>query len=104
MKTKKMRFRISGLVVAEWSLFVLPMAAQVGGTGTTKYVPLWTDSSTLGNSVLFQSGGKVGVGKTTPVASLDVNGNPGISGTKGGNAPTALQTTGGSGASSLGAP
>jgi hypothetical protein len=74
MKAKKMRFRISGLVVAVLSLF-LPMAAQVGGTGTTKYVPLWTGSSTLGNSVLFQSGGKVGVGKTTPVASLDVNGN-----------------------------
>jgi hypothetical protein len=29
---------------------------SLGGTGTTDFVPLWTNSTTLGSSVLFQSG------------------------------------------------
>jgi len=73
------------------------MAAQVGGTGTTNRVPLWTGSSTLGNSVLLQSGGNVGVGNNTPVAILDVTGKTGAAGVNGGNAPTALRVTGGFG-------
>jgi hypothetical protein len=93
-----MKFRISSLVVTALS-FVLPMAAQVGGTGTAKRIPLWTGSTMLGNSVLFQSGGNVGVGNTAPVAMLDVTGKTGTSGTNGGNAPTAFRTTGGAGAS-----
>jgi len=51
----------------------------VTGTGTTDFVPLWTDSTgTLGNSVLFQSGSgataTVGINTTTPATTLDVNG------------------------------
>lgn len=100
MKAKRMKFRISGLVVTVLSL-LLPMAAQVGGTGTTNHVPLWINSSTLGNSVLFQTGGNVGVGNTSPVAILDVKGKPGTIGTNGGNAPTAFQVTGGIGVTNL---
>ena len=38
-------------------------------------MPLWLSASKLGNSKLFQSSaGKVGIGTTTPVANLDVNG------------------------------
>ncbi len=44
------------------------------GTGTTDYIPLWTSGSNLGNSLLFQSSGKLGVGTTTPAATLDING------------------------------
>jgi hypothetical protein len=47
--------------------------------GTTSFIPVFTDNAgSLGNSVLFQSGGKIGLG-TTPVQTLDVNG--GIRGT-----------------------
>ncbi len=51
----------------------------VSGTGTTDYVPLWTNSSgTLGDSVLFQSGSgstaKIGINTTTPPTTLDVKG------------------------------
>src|SRR5216683_975971 len=92
-----MKFRISSLALTVLSL-LLPMAAQVGGTGTTNRVPLWTGSSTLGNSALFQSGGNVGVGNTTPVAILDVTGKPGNNAVNNGNAPTALRVMGGSGA------
>jgi hypothetical protein len=45
------------------------------GIGTTNYLPLWTSSSTLGNSLMYQTGGKIGIGTTTPTETLDVNGN-----------------------------
>ena len=54
-------------------------AAAVSGTGTTDFIPLWTNSTgALGNSVLFQSGtgatAKTGINTTTPGTTLDVNG------------------------------
>jgi hypothetical protein len=51
------------------------LSAQITGSGTTNYVPLWTSSTNLGNSVLFQSGSKVGIGTITPAVKLDVNGH-----------------------------
>jgi hypothetical protein len=51
-------------------------APPLGGSGTADFIPLWTDSSgDLGNSILFQkSTTSVGIGTTTPAATLDVNG------------------------------
>ncbi len=48
----------------------------VAGTSTLGYIPVWTDSAgTLGNSNLYNSvGGNVGIGTTSPVATLDVGG------------------------------
>jgi hypothetical protein len=48
--------------------------ASITGSGTTNFVPLWTSSTSLGNSVLFQKGGEVGVGTQSPGALLDVEG------------------------------
>jgi trimeric autotransporter adhesin len=45
------------------------------GTGTTNFIPLWTSSSNLGNSILFQTSSRIGVGTTSPVVTLDVNGD-----------------------------
>jgi len=36
--------------------------SAVGGTGTTNFIPIWTNSTTLGNSTIFQSGGIVSIG------------------------------------------
>ena len=72
------------------------LAAQVGGIGITNRIPIWTNSTTLGNSNMFQTGGKVGIGTTTPTATLTVIGANGA--TSGTIAPNALQVTGGSGA------
>lgn len=49
-------------------------APALSGGGTTNYVPLWVSTSQLGNSKLYQTGGNVGVGTTSPAAALDVNG------------------------------
>ncbi|MFZ0685482.1 MAG: tail fiber domain-containing protein [Terriglobales bacterium] len=42
--------------------------------GTANYLSLWTGSNTIANSVLYQSGLNVGIGTTSPAATLDVNG------------------------------
>jgi hypothetical protein len=61
-----------------------PATGAVTGSGTTDYVPLWTSSSSIGNSVLFQVGSgptaKVGINTTGPAATLDVNGATNIEG------------------------
>jgi hypothetical protein len=44
------------------------------GSGTTDFIPIWTSSSALGNSLLFQTGGRLGFGTTTPAATFDLNG------------------------------
>ena len=58
----------------------------VTGTGTTDFLPLWTNSTgTLGTSVLFQSGtgttARIGINTTAPAATLDVNGAENVRGT-----------------------
>jgi trimeric autotransporter adhesin len=61
------------------------ISADVTGTGTTNFVPLWTNTTgTLGNSVLFQSGtgatAKMGINTTSPATTLDVNGSENVRG------------------------
>jgi hypothetical protein len=82
----------------------LRLAAQdlTAGTGTTNFVPIWTNSTTLGNSTIFETGGKVGIGNTSPAATLDVKG-PNAT-TAGAAAPTGLKATGGKGGDSFSTP
>jgi hypothetical protein len=90
-----MKLRVGCVMLMFFSL-VLSMTAQVGGSGTTNYIPIWTASSTLGDSTIFQTGGKVGIHTVTPSATLTVkgpNGKPNKA-----DAPTVLQVTGGAGA------
>ena len=94
-----MKFLVSSLIMFA-AVLSLPVAAQVNGTGTTNRLPVWTDSSTLGNSNLFQAFGKFGINNPNPGAMLDVIGKPGTSDAFNGNATTALRISGGSGASS----
>ena len=44
----------------------------VGGTGTTNYLPKFTASSTIGNSLVYDNGTNVGIGTTTPIGALEV--------------------------------
>ena len=58
--------------------------ASVSGSGTTNFIPIWTNGTTLGNSGLFQLGtgakAKVGIGTTKPASTLDVKGGGTIRG------------------------
>jgi hypothetical protein len=51
------------------------VSSALSGSGTKDYVPLWTSSTALGKSILYQTGGKVGVNTTAPAWTLDVSGN-----------------------------
>jgi hypothetical protein len=50
-----------------------PPTFAVSGTGTTNRLTKWLDPfGTLGDSAVFESGGKVGIGTTAPISSLNV--------------------------------
>lgn len=70
------------------------MTAQVGGSGTPNRIPVWTDSNTIGNSVIVQAGGKVAIGTNGPAATLHV---VGANAAGSANAITALKISGGQG-------
>jgi len=46
----------------------------IAGTGVTNALAVWTNSTTLGSSVVSESGAKIGIGTTAPATTLDVNG------------------------------
>jgi hypothetical protein len=71
--------------------------AAISGTGKTNFIPLWTNSTTLGNSLLFQTGGKIGINTTAPSASLSVNGNGTFTSSAGSQALQVTQSGTGSG-------
>jgi hypothetical protein len=45
------------------------------GSGTTNYLPKWTGSTALGNSSIYETGGSIGIGTTSPSEKLNVNGS-----------------------------
>ena len=49
-------------------------ANPVGGTGTTNYLPKFTGTSTIGNSLIWDNGTNVGIGNTNTSYTLDVTG------------------------------
>ena len=53
---------------------------NISGTGVAGQIPVWKSSTALGNSVLTQSAGNVGVGTKTPAAKLEVNGDAQVDG------------------------
>jgi hypothetical protein len=50
----------------------LRATAQVGGSGITNRIPIWKDSSDIGNSILYQKNNFLGIRTTAPVVGLDV--------------------------------
>ncbi|WP_374073330.1 tail fiber domain-containing protein [Bdellovibrio bacteriovorus] len=63
---------------AQWAPMALSSSdlpsGTLSGSGTTGYVPFYSAASTLSNSVIFQSGGNVGIGTTSPANNLHVDG------------------------------
>ena len=52
-------------------------AGGLGGSGTIGFVPKFTASSTVGNSIIYDDTYQVGVGTTTPLGKFDVRGTSG---------------------------
>lgn len=43
------------------------------GSGTTNFIPKFSDTNTITDSVIFENGGNVGIGTDSPTQRLDVN-------------------------------
>ena len=44
----------------------------ITGSGTRNFIPIWTSSSSLGNSTIFETSGKVGVGTSSPTDTFQI--------------------------------
>jgi hypothetical protein len=51
------------------------VAGGISGSGTANYIAQFIGPNTIGNSVIYESAGNIGIGKTSPTAMLDVNGD-----------------------------
>lgn len=64
-------------ILTWWALALMAVSAAaqtVTGGGTTNTVPVFTGTSTVGNSPISVSNGNVGIGTTSPASTLDVHG------------------------------
>lgn len=68
--------------------YTLSGLGGVGGTGTTNYLPKFTGSTTLGNSLIYDNGTNVGIGTTSPYSPLQVGNYIGAGGFSYGAAAT----------------
>ena len=46
----------------------------IGGSGTANYIPRFNSEFTLGNSILYQSNGNIGIGTTSPTYKFELAG------------------------------
>jgi hypothetical protein len=54
--------------------YTASLTSGITGSGTANYIPKWSGSSNLTNSILFNSATGIGVNTTTPRAAFEVNG------------------------------
>ena len=50
-------------------------SGPVDGSGTANYITRWSDSDTITTSSIYETGGNIGIGTTSPNGKLDVVGN-----------------------------
>ena len=57
--------RIEGMSAADVQAFI-GLSGYISGSGSTNYIPKFTGSTSVGNSLLYDDGTNVGIGTTTP--------------------------------------
>ena len=57
-----------------------PPPDTLTGNGSPGFIPIWTTSTNLENSTIYQANGKVGIATTSPAYPLDVDGDTNTSG------------------------
>ncbi len=58
-------------------LNALGASGSAVGSGTANYIPMWSSTTALTNSVMYQSGSNVGIGTTAPLSQLQLLGGAG---------------------------
>ena len=48
-------------------------SGSVTGSGTASYIPKWSTSSGLSNSIIYDNGTNIGISNSNPLALLDVD-------------------------------
>jgi hypothetical protein len=71
---------VSGDIRATGTIYGASGTQVPVGTGTENYLSKWSASGTLGDSVVYENSGNVGIGTTTPGNALDVIGSISASG------------------------
>jgi hypothetical protein len=78
---EKHGIRTIGVVIVTVLISLVPLVSAKAQTlptatsGTVGHIAKFVTATSLGNSVLFESRGGIGLGTTTPLALLDVRGN-----------------------------
>jgi hypothetical protein len=68
-KTLTLTRQDGGTVAASWSD---ETGSGITGSGTTNYIPKFTGTTSLGNSLVYDNGTNVGIGTTSPDSKLEV--------------------------------
>ena len=59
------------------NLTISSTSGGMGGSGTTNYLPVFTGTTSIGNSILYQSGtNKIGLNTSSPNFALTIDANP----------------------------
>lgn len=59
--------------LSDYLTFCIALAPQgISSTGTSNYVPKFTNSDALENSIIYQNSSKLGIGTTTPTHKLSI--------------------------------
>jgi len=66
---------------SSWTCEAVSDEVGIGGSGTANYIPKFTAATTVGNSVIYETAGKVGIGTTSPGAPLHTKGTGATSST-----------------------
>ena len=55
-------------------------SGTISGSGASGYIPIWSGTTSLATSTIYETGGNVGIGTTSPGDKLHVSGNATVSG------------------------